>query len=1288
MSDEFGGIPVEEPNTDEFGGVAIAEPPPQPASTAQYVAGGGPMAGMAMIPSPAPSPTASYIPPTPALEGTAIAKRMGFDPEGYASKFIQGAVAPINVGKSFVEGAVSPLGVGVSALGPIPKLAQSAIAAGFGIPAFKEGVQRVYRGTALGEPQEALEGALQALTGGLMTSGAVKGALAKELPREAVAPTEPLAPAPRAQLLLERGAIPMADKPAARSLTEIEQQFRDAKIAEEEARIAALQGQKRASQSAPVVIGEQPVEAQVIPTPSQSIINLARRGALKLQFDQMQRDFEAAQLAGDGPEMARLQKEMLDVQRQLHPLELEREQLSDQFEGEGTWPPTSEQLGTFQSKGKSIPSKFTGGPGEEALPSAEKPPTTKIEVTKSQKAPGIISGTAAERWADDLLRGGGTHAGPDVLAAYAVKGAAVIERGIRNFAEWSSEMVKQFGEDIKPHLRNLYNQSISLWQRSLDQPSEKKPSADVAGKATPSEAPVSSARTSAVTAADVPQAIREPNVTSPVTQGVKWATATESKGETPTKPTGQVRAVFDKVTPQVNSVVQFLRDLTSEEGALTKLTDYSKAALKWSGTLQKSFMEAAEAQKEIATKVPDPVRREGITNWIQADGDTAVLASRAAATVDPKLKAGYEAALNLTPDEIAVANDVKNAYNALGLRGQFYDVLHHFKENYVTQIWNLKKGPVVGGPRTLRDKFRFDKASTFKNYFEGEQAGYVPKTKDISKILPVYLHEMNAVIANRQLAERLMNGRASDGSPLAVKLAQQIPGVNTSNYKSLPSQPALAGWKFHPEAYGRLKSVLGRSAIREWYQTRTSAAAEVPKVLVKGLDNWNGETKRTMLGLLAPFHQVQEGTHAVGHRVSPFMNIPKVDLVRNVAQQDAANHGLMLAPDRVSAEQFMEGFRTSGLVSKIPKIGPLADHYSNYLFHEYIPGLKYKTYEAILGRNSHVYARELASGEVTLSDVKHLSAEQANAAYGHLNYVDLARNPTIQHIMQLGVLAPDFLEARARFAGQAIKGIGGAKVGREQFLALATLAIAQATTAYTSAQLTGGEWDAKRPFEFHVGNRRFSMRSVPEDISGLINDTHTFINSRISPIIGKGLLQYLGGRDWRGQKITAAQTTKELLQQPIPISIRGFLGLGRQSLSGWEQLASAVGLRISRYSPSNDVFDMAHEWMKANPDPKIQKKLEIQQASVFPESEYKPLRNALNDDNTKAAKEAYAELLKTKTPRQVATALSHPHPFTGSAATDRQFRNSLTPEMRRRYDEAVEERKQQYQKFQATVRRP
>lgn len=829
---------------------------------------------------------------------------------------------------------------------------------------------------------------------------------------------------------------------------------------------------------------------------------------------------------------------------------------------------------------------------------------------------------------------------------------------------------------------------------------EKAPPSGEAGEAKPSEAPVSAAVQTPVTAEVRPQAIPESgtvappeqvgNVTPGVTQPKGIAASVRNKWTTATDPLGSeagfvsiepLRELVEKATPYVKNAIRFVKDIGAEESQLSKLGDYGKSVLRWSEKQQRSFGEAASAQKEIESKVPDPVNREGITNWIQAGGDASVLKARMEATNNPKLRRGYEAALNLTPEEIAVANDVKQAYDTLGERGKNNEVLQNFKDNYVTQVWDLGQGPVVGGARNLRKQFRFAKASTFPTFFDGEQAGYVPKTKDISKLLPVYLHEMNFVIANRQLAEALTKGVASDGLPLAERLGAESPKVDSSTYKSIPNQPAIAGWKFHPEAYNRLKNVLGKSAIREWYSTRTSALAEIPKVLVKGLDFANSETKRTMLGLLAPFHQVQEGTHGVGHRVNPTFNIPKIDLVGNAAQRDAAQHGLMLLPDRASAQQFMEGFRTSGLVSKIPKIGPLADHYSNYLFHQYIPGLKYKTYEAILSRNQKVYASDLAAGKVDIADVKHLSAEQANAAYGHLNYTDLARNPTIQHIMQLGALAPDFLEARARFAGQAIKGIGGAKVGREQILALATLALAQAATAYVSAKLTGGEWDYTRPFEFHVGNRRFTMRSVPEDISSVLHDPRVFTHSRISPIVGKGALQYVTGTDYRGQKISAGETTKQLLQQPIPISIRGFLGLGRQSLSGWEQLASAVGLRISRYSASSDVFDLAKDWMKNNPDPKVQKRLEIQQHSVFPESEYKPLRNALNDNNFNAAKEAYQELLKTKTPTQVYKALSHPHPFTGKSSDEIKFVNSLKPEQRRIYNQALRERREVLIKF-------
>lgn len=787
------------------------------------------------------------------------------------------------------------------------------------------------------------------------------------------------------------------------------------------------------------------------------------------------------------------------------------------------------------------------------------------------------------------------------------------------------------------------------------------------------------------------------------------------------------KAGIKALTPAARASAEAIRQVAHEVINSGKMTDYRRSVLNWSAKLQRSFGEASEAQRDIMKRVPNESRRAGITNWIQANGDAAVLTARRDATTNPKLRAGYDAALTLTPEETAVAQEVRGAYNALGLRGEHYDVLKSFKDNYVTQIWNLGKSPGAGGggSRTLKERFKFSRASTFPTFFDGEQAGFVPKTKDIAKLLPVYLHEMNSVIAARQLVQEMSKGVASDGRPLvaargtgipvndatgkATLVMPKVPKGDTGDYKTLENQPALHDWRWaakddagnpiflkadlalHPEAYNRIKAVLGKSAIREWYNTPTSATAAIPKAMVKGIDMAQSETKRTMLGLFAPFHQVQEGFHGIGHRVNPLWNIPKIDLVNDGHQMDAARHGLMLLPDRASEGQFMEGFKASGLVSKIPIVGPMADFYSHYLFHEYIPGLKYKTYQAILERNQKVFA-----GKLKPEEVKALSAEQANAAYGHLNYADLGRNPTMQHLAQLGLLAPDFLEARGRFAGQALRGATGAKVGREQIVALATLAVAQATLAWIGAKTTGGDWDHKRPFEFRNGTRKYTMRSVPEDIYGLTTQTRQFVNSRLAPLT-QSLEQFRSGVDWRGQKVTAGETAKEMLAKPIPLTVRELPGLRHLTgsdrpgnVTPLEQLAGALGLRISRANPREDLNTQHAEWLKNNKDPRVRADYERNAKATYPTSKYKEVDSRLGDGNDKAAMEALQALRQQEGGNEAADnrifkrfqKASVGPVFHESWAHENAFKATLTPEQVKLYDAAKQEKQATFKKFQ------
>ena len=350
------------------------------------------------------------------------------------------------------------------------------------------------------------------------------------------------------------------------------------------------------------------------------------------------------------------------------------------------------------------------------------------------------------------------------------------------------------------------------------------------------------------------------------------------------------------------------------------------------------------------------------------------------------------------------------------------------------------------------------------------------------------------------------------------------------------------------------------------------------------------------------------------------------------------------------------------------------DGYQDYLFHQYIPGLKFKTYQAMLGRNTKLYAKELASGEMTQSDVKITSAEQANAAYGHLNYALLDRNPTIQHMIQLAALAPDFLEARSRFAGQAVKGLTS-PAGHEQLKAIAILAAVQAASAFTIANVTGGSYDPRHPFEVIHNGRRYAMRSVPEDLFSLLKDTRQFAYSRVNPLTVKTGIQLATGLNYRGEKVSPLDTFTELLAGYIPITARQIPGLrsltetSRQNpVSPLQQLAGSLGLRISRYSPVSETYKLAGKWMDA-------KKIDRSSGS-YPISKYQQLRYALEDGDVGLAKMKYAELLKTSEPEKIERgfAASINHPFTGKKSTDEAFAASLSGYDKQLYLQAIRTR--------------
>lgn len=927
------------------------------------------------------------------------------------------------------------------------------------------------------------------------------------------------------------------------------------------------------------------------------------------------------------------------------------------------------------SSGRPVRTAGTGGPGE-----VQGLPPLAGDSRGAERAPDVAGlPDEGSGFSHTKLKFKTDSGAVDVAAiAQGVQhGAELFARGVRKLSRWSAAMIRHFGESVREHLPHIWR-SVNAWAK--DEIAQGRKRMNVG--------------------------INPAQLLAYTVRGADWLMGTAKE---------QAREMRERMS-------------------LPRWTDVAKTVNGWVGRMQGSSVAIRNIMHEIERRVPDAVRREGITNWIQAGGDDAVLAAREASSKG-KLKEGYKAARNLTADEIALAQKVRGYYDAALAKAQAHGLVEDGLENYVNQVW--KKPVMKGKADALADfqgqlsrTFKFGKQRKLESFHEGEQLGFEPVTKDVSKLLGLYLNELNKTIATREMIGNLTQGKASDGRPLAVpvggvlgsdgtpsestlvlpnaKGTVRFDGAehDTRDYKRI-NNPALAKWKFvapdtqgkpvmvlgelavHPEAFKVISNALGQSEIRRWMNERAdSAAGHLARLGVRAVDALQSQVKASMMSL-SPFHVVQEGTHAVGHKVNPFTNIPAVD-ANNPAHVDMMNHGLMLAGDRVSMSQFMDGFAPAGSwLEKIPGIGKWQKAMSEWTFEHYIPGLKIKTYEGILRRNTARFEADIKAGKVSLDDVKYLSAKQTNAAYGHLNYKDMGRNPTFQHLLRLCLLAPDFLEARSKFTGQAMQGIAS-KVGREQAFAMATLAVTFYVAARAmNAALNDGDTknDLDHLFTVQAGNRVFSMRSVPEDIYRLVHDWQSFTAGRVSPLIGTGVLEGIFGVNRRGEKLDGGDVVQDMLANALPMSVRMVPGLRdltrtqkNSPVNPWEQFLGALGLQIGRHSPITEMQKQVHKFTDA---------MGIEDRGTYPVSRYQQLRYALEDQDWDKAKLELQALAPPGTNKKQLMSAFHSSLFrhwTKNAAMDKKWKATLDEDQKALLGRAEQRRKDVWERFQRLMR--
>lgn len=520
----------------------------------------------------------------------------------------------------------------------------------------------------------------------------------------------------------------------------------------------------------------------------------------------------------------------------------------------------------------------------------------------------------------------------------------------------------------------------------------------------------------------------------------------------------------------------------------------------------------------------------------------------------------------------------------------------------------------------------------------------------------------------------------------------------------------------NPRTAKKIENVFGsnRYGWFDWNSPSFTGLEAIGKRTTKFFFNdINAFAKSNLFALSPVFHPVQIGMESLGHKNNPMAVRALTDAAKFIPNDairsmegikppdfndpetaDAVDHSLNLHPEESELEAeggsninltFLRGLEILG--QKLgKKTGEVATYFKqanqdaqNWIFQKYIPAIKLQSYKSALDANMKRFSKGLADGSVTPDDVKFQTAKSINYAFGHLNYRVMARNPNLQVAMRTLLLAPDFFEARAMHLGQSIQGLAGSRSGRENFAAMARITLGLAVSAQVANVLLNGETDLSHPFEARINNRYYGLRSSPGDAFNLFKDSWAFLDQK-----GRGGLPYLAnraspfarfigeiasGRNWRGEKIGSLGAITDLIAGATPMALQGALGKipgadkvfvssRNNTVSPFETALSALGVKVSRYSPIMAMKGQAHDFINSPAGAKAGLHAD---KTTYPVSQYRPLEFALEDANNAEAMSEYQKLVAGNNPEKVSFGLlrSINHPFTGTPKGDAAFYSSL-----------------------------
>lgn len=765
--------------------------------------------------------------------------------------------------------------------------------------------------------------------------------------------------------------------------------------------------------------------------------------------------------------------------------------------------------------------------------------------------------------------------------------------------------------------------------------------------------------------------------------------------------------------------------IKSQARGLRPETSLDKRIAQLQFLLEKSAGENIEAKADLRRSIPNKTLREASSIWLDAGGDEAKIRaalSKLPAKTPPNVRRAVEMAANLSDVGKDFARDQEHFFGQRLADAQDAGIIEDGLSDYFTHIWKAEdnvpdalRGAMSNGQ--VNTYFQYSRQRKISTLLEGILAGKVPELDPVN-VLPHYSHNLDRAIASRDFIKSLNDLSASDKRPAVVPTGFSPmpevdaktgaagprfikPKVTAPKFETDPAtgerkrvqefndyatvdHPAMRKWKWlgkdgagkdifmegdlkvHPEMAERLKRMMDRGYLTPSKGMRAALAV-------------SSEAKGLMFGLPTLFHPLHLATHALWHWTNPFT----ADVLTRNLDWDAPETKfaiekghLKLAPSPAELHQFSEGMiGGSALIRKIPILGDWAGATQDWIFGKLAPNLKLKTFENAFGRAKWMQEHLGAYKGLSNDEIAARIGDSSNNAFGELNHLFMGkegRDPGFQRFLRLGFLAPDFGEARLRFAGKALT-----RFGHEERLALATNFLALYGLARAANYMSTGnmQTDWKHAFEVKVGNKWWGMRSMVGDINKATTDTRNFIMSRLNPVYARTLVEGATGRDYRGVKRDTWGQTKDLLKTAVPIP---FSGATRADQTVWEGFLGSMGLKSNRESPAQYMGRLGDQFKK-----RLGKASPYEEIYDADADKYLPLRTALQDGDPREAHTALLKLAQTMPEKDIEKSIHTrlTRPFSGSKAHEQIFYKQLSKDDKAIYEAAQAEHRRELQTF-------